>query len=40
MPASTAPPFTDQRLLVVGLAREGGVAARWLAERGAQVWPI
>ena len=37
MPASTAPPFTDQRLLVVGLAREGGVAARWLAERGAQV---
>jgi len=37
MPSPTALPFVDQRILVVGLAREGGVAAQWLAERGARI---
>lgn len=35
-PILTAP-FSGQRLLIVGLAREGTVAARWLYERGASV---
>ncbi|MCP4166755.1 MAG: UDP-N-acetylmuramoyl-L-alanine--D-glutamate ligase [Chloroflexi bacterium] len=30
-------PFAGQNILIVGLAREGAVAARWLAERGANV---
>ncbi|RME80459.1 MAG: UDP-N-acetylmuramoyl-L-alanine--D-glutamate ligase [Caldilineae bacterium] len=30
-------PFREQRILIVGCAREGVVAARWLAERGARV---
>ncbi len=37
MSSSTAFPFTDQRILVVGLAREGVVAAQWLAERGIRI---
>ena len=37
MPSPTALPIAGQRILIVGLAREGSVAARWLAERGAQV---
>lgn len=37
MSSTTALPFTGQRVLIVGLAREGCVAATWLAERGAQV---
>jgi len=37
MPSSTASPFAGLRILIVGLAREGSVAAQWLAERGAQI---
>lgn len=33
----TAPSFSGKTCLVVGLAREGTVAARWLAEQGARV---
>ncbi len=32
-----ASPFTGQNILIVGLAREGCVAAQWLAERGARI---
>lgn len=37
MNAETPFSLQDQTLLVVGLAREGAVAARWLAEQGARV---
>jgi UDP-N-acetylmuramoylalanine--D-glutamate ligase len=37
MPSTSDLPFAGQRVLIVGLAREGSVAARWLAERGAQI---